>query len=314
MNFLSWFMNLVSVAICTQIAPIASPQQAEMYEGHDITEVQVLDANNNLSKKHILLQKLTSDFKVKFEAKKKTGEYDYSGGVNVPLAYELPYSTPVLDQGQYGTCVTFATTSAVQAALHLGDVISQQCTLELILGQGDNLWNGAYYSSEVIDPLKAHGAVSKAKCPTPYPNSYSTIQLEAYNSLIDESITVKQVQYIYHHKISVDEVKLALNHGHYVTIGFGLLNSGDAISVQGFDVKVNGKKYAGGLWACKQGKSKSYCGTPQAGHEIAIYGYDDQQRLFRVRNSWSSGAGYKGDFFLSYEFFSAMTFDGTEIY
>lgn len=60
------------------------------------------------------------------------GEKDYSKGIT-PFsqsigAVELGMnSVPVLDQGSYGTCVTFATTAAMDAVLGLGDYISQQC-------------------------------------------------------------------------------------------------------------------------------------------------------------------------------------------
>ena len=319
MTFLQWFLNFLGVVICTHIGPVQSQQLPNVYDGQEAVHIEVEPSDPSSiayrEQKHIILQKLSPEFRMQFQAKRRQAELDYSKGVKVPLAYELPYSTKVLDQGQYGTCVTFATTSAAQAALKLVDVISQQCTLELLQGLGSNLWNGAYYSSEILDPLKAHGAVSKSKCPSAYPNSYASLQPEAYKALVDASIPIQQVQYVYHASLNVEQVKLALNQGHYVSIGFGLLNSGDAISVQGYDVKVNGVSHAGGLWACKQGIfSKNYCGTPQAGHEVVIYGYDESQRLFRIRNSWADKSGFKGDFFMSYEFFSSMNMDGTEIY
>src|SRR3989338_2283243 len=39
--------------------------------------------------------------------------------------------THVLDQGYHGSCVTFAVTAALDAALGAGDYISQLCNLEL---------------------------------------------------------------------------------------------------------------------------------------------------------------------------------------
>ena len=36
-------------------------------------------------------------------------------------------NVPVLDQGGYGSCVTFANTAALDAALNQGDYISQVC-------------------------------------------------------------------------------------------------------------------------------------------------------------------------------------------
>ena len=54
---------------------------------------------------------------------------------------------PVLDQGQHGTCTTFAVTAAVDAVINKGDYISQLCMLQLgsylhSLGQGPSGWDG----------------------------------------------------------------------------------------------------------------------------------------------------------------------------
>lgn len=54
---------------------------------------------------------------------------------------------PVLDQGSYGTCVTFASTGALDALVGQGDYIDQQCSLELdIADPADDTY--------VNDPLK----------------------------------------------------------------------------------------------------------------------------------------------------------------
>ena len=52
---------------------------------------------------------------------------------NTPTPSEIQLGmngVPVLDQGRFGTCVTFADTAAVDAALGKGDYISQLCLLQ----------------------------------------------------------------------------------------------------------------------------------------------------------------------------------------
>ena len=309
MSFLQWFLNFLGVAICSQILP-AKAYLNDRFDGDQIVHIYIGD---DKKEKHITLQKLSDKFIMEFKSKHVGTEIDYSKGVKVPLDFELPYSPPVLDQGQYGTCVTFATTSAMEAALKWCDVISQQCTLEYLAGKGINLWNGASYSSEIIEPLKEAGVVSNSKCPNAYPKSYAYLTADMYKKLVDRNVS--SIQYLYYPSISILDVKNAIRNGHYVTLGIGLMNTGDAVSVQGYDVKVGGKKYSGGLWACKQGLSfTSYCGVPKGGHEIVVYGFDDTQKLLKIRNSWSYKAGYMGDFYMTYEFFEAMVMDGTEIY
>ncbi len=57
---------------------------------------------------------------------------------------------PVLDQGRHGSCVTFATTGAIDAVLNRGDYISQTCNLTLgnyLADKGADLpsgWDGSW--------------------------------------------------------------------------------------------------------------------------------------------------------------------------
>lgn len=247
-------------------------------------------------------------------------EQDYSKGIvsfdKSPGAVDLGMSNvPVLDQGQYGTCVTFATTAAMDAALNAGDFISQQCALELTTALGNNYWDGAYFSAEIIEPLKSFGLVQQNKCNAIYPNRYATITLSGYSLRIDKNITAKNIQYNYYSTLSLDNVRQAIRSGHRVTVGFGLIATQDPMSVQGFDVTVDGLRTAGGLWACSQNSSfTDYCtGTPNAGHEVVITGFDDTQELLKVRNSWGTFVGDQGDYYMTYSYFTRMNGDGTEI-
>lgn len=312
MTTLEWLLNFIGVAICTQINPVnAQSIMNPKFDGDTPTHIVVEGGEQ----KHITLQKITTKFSSSFFKPKKVAELDYSKGVQVPLQFELPWHVPVLDQGQYGTCVTFASTATADQVLGAGDSISQQCVLQLNVSLGGNYWNGAYFSSQVLQPIKDHGIVPKSKCPQAYPNPYVPVSVDSYKGLVDSSLDVSRINYQYYPSASVELVKSELARGHYINIGFGLLNTGNAISVQGYDVVVEGKKSSGGLWACKQGSfSKNYCGSATAGHEVVVYGYDDSQRLFKIRNSWSAGSGYKGDFFMTYEFFASMVMDATAVW
>src|SRR5688572_12138650 len=73
--------------------------------------------------------------------------------------------TPVLDQGRHGSCVTFATTAAIDAILGKGDYISQLCNLELgthleKYGYTFSGWDGSY-GPVVLDQLMHFGLVNK---------------------------------------------------------------------------------------------------------------------------------------------------------
>jgi C1A family cysteine protease len=41
----------------------------------------------------------------------------------------------------------------------------------------------------------------------------------------------------------------------------------------------------------------------EGGHSMAIVGYDDEKKIFIIRNSWSDRWGDKGYFYIDYEYF-----------
>lgn len=250
------------------------------------------------------------------------GESDYSNGItsfdNSFNAVDLGMNgVDVLDQGSHGTCVTFATTAALDAKLQLNDYIDQQCILALNKNLGNDYWNGADNATQVVDPLKKYGIIKKGNCfgvsyavPSQImsPSKYTTRSTKKFSN---------NLNYKYFGKADLNILKAALDNGNRVVIGTALANiKGNKVSVNGFDVKVDdGDFNQGGLWACKQpGDNINYCPEkPEAGHEVIVVGYDDGQKLLKIRNSWSSDAGDNGNFYMTYAFFNAMAMDQTVI-
>ncbi len=85
----------------------------------------------------------------------------------------LPSSTllgmngvPPLDQGMHNTCVTFAVSEAIDAALGKGDYVSQLCFLQLGTSLAKNSytssgWDGAH-GSRILNRFSEFGIVNKA--------------------------------------------------------------------------------------------------------------------------------------------------------
>lgn len=293
-----------------------------------ISNLQTLNAEAITNTKIISLIRLnqTQEMIAKAEqaeaaiARGEVKEKDYTDGVksfkDSKAGKDLAMNdVPVLDQGKHGTCVTFAATAALDAVLSKGDFIDQQCSLAHNLFLGKNYWDGARYPSQIIDPLKEHGVVEKNKCSKKYPVPSLKIKTEDYVKLTHPEVTVKESKSKYFSDVSLDDIRNSINDGKRVSIGFRLKNTSDPISVQGFSVNIGDKKHKGGLWACKQPSSKSnFCGFAFSGHEVVVVGYDDEQKLLKIRNSWGTAAGDEGEFYMTYEFFDAMSIDGTAVW
>lgn len=77
--------------------------------------------------------------------------------VTVPLPTEVDLTmnnVPVLNQGPYATCVIFAVTAALDAAINKGDYISQLCLLQLSANVTQNtFWHSLWLGSSVKTSL-----------------------------------------------------------------------------------------------------------------------------------------------------------------
>lgn len=233
-----------------------------------------------------------------------------AGAVDLGMA-----NVPVLDQGANGTCVTFATTAILDAILNQGDLISQQCILGLTKGFGKDYWDGAQNALQILKPLRENGIVEQNRCSSQYPNTEVKITVSEYQNISSKTFHVMSVVGHFVEPITLDIVRRAIDNKHRIAFGFGLRHDHTSVSVVGFDTKINNYNTIGGLWACtRAGSSANYCGMPNAGHEVVIIGYDDKQKLLKVRNSWGDFVGDNGDFYMTYHFFQMMGFNGTEIY
>ena len=50
------------------------------------------------------------------------------------------------------------------------------------------------------------------------------------------------------------------------------------------------------------------------GHAIIVTGYDESNKLFKIRNSWGKDVGDQGEFYMTYDYFETMTMDAYEVY
>ena len=227
-----------------------------------------------------------------------------------------------------------------------GDYISQLCLLTL--GQyiennsyGASGWEGQM-PEKILDRMQEFGIISQKNqqtqgCAglTDYPRDDFTIPqnqmtLQDYREqseqLDDEayytwSSLLSTYQFLFHEKDMMalqTEVKTALNEGDRLVIGF-FLPLIEGVGALGHFHEAND------AWVVTPHLLK-IIGAPLfylngwAGHAIIITGYDDDavavdkegrehKGLFTLRNSWGPEAGDKGDYYMSYDYFRALTMD-----
>jgi hypothetical protein len=271
---------------------------------------------------------------------------NFSSSSSYPSKIQLGMNdVPVLDQGSFGTCVTFASTAAIDAALGKGDYVSQLCQLQLgnylaANGYTNSGWDGSL-GRYVLSQMESYGVVSKDQektvgCGglTHYPTRSqaipsSSINPEEYHQIsesINESISWSPILDVFTAIDRVDtdktlnDIKQALNEKDRVTFGVLLLD---------FDLGMMGAV------GTHSSNFDSWVLTPEiardiylrpnfGGHEMVITGYDDEavatddqgrhhKGLFTLRNSWGDKLGDKGNFFMSYDYFKVLVIEAQRI-
>lgn len=236
-----------------------------------------------------------------------------------PASRTLRLLSPALDQGNFGTCVTFATLGAISQQLfwYPSDP-SPSCTLQMLRANGQDAWNG-YFLISLFSYLNKYGWISEtigqsAYCNPSYVIYYpygSTDQEYAslYPSLSNYSenstkFTDYNIRYILDAFAALNHIKKELNDtthsmvngtpGYYPIFSFIVANN--PYWFTGSD----GNSYF--TWV--------NFGYPRnnAGHEIFVYGYDDnlsingQKGVLFLRNSWGN-TGSAGNYVMTYDYF-----------
>lgn len=269
----------------------------------------------------LLKLKFSPEFIKAFQKKAKrltsqpTNNHRYPG-------HPFPYKqlgmngVPVFDQGTYGTCTTFAVTSVLNAEFYAhkgangdGNYLSQQCLLAY-----DQLWNGAIIP-EVLNTIEHIGGISRSLCPYQYPATSEHLDDSHYRQLSQQDMAGAQLR---HHTWShfspistdgndamIQAMLNAIDAGHRLVISTLILPGLSGT----IGAPING--YSSGLWQLPDGKqsAEALCGHKLeqcSGHTLIVIGYDLIHHLFLLRNSWGSGVGVKGDYYMSFAYAKLM--------
>jgi hypothetical protein len=252
-------------------------------------------------------------------------------------------NVPVLDQGNHGTCTTFAVTAALDARLAKGDYISQLCLLQLgrhfeNLNTEKSGWDGIsiYRMFKRIDSF---GIMSKASehayscggvTSYPYQTTPQIEMLPEEYQQHNEMLATKWDFLFYKHPESIlsdaqaaqiiDKTKKALNSGHRIIRGT-LLPRSD-LGAMG---AVGWHSYWYDTWVLTDEIAQEiHYSNHLPGHALIVTGYDDNataidntghthRGLLTLRNSWGLFVGDYGNFYMTYDYYKALATDVYEI-
>lgn len=252
---------------------------------------------------------------------------------------------PVLNQGGYGSCVTFANIAAIDALLAPEDYISLWC--HLTLGQyleehsknyqsgwdgsfGEIVLNQIYYYGAIrqseermircgnVDSYGAAGA-TRAKMSLADFNQHS----ESLSNISWFPVLNYMEGFYFKAKKMTDilnQVKATLYAGDRMTLGF-------LIDEHEIFIGAIGKHHTkNDTWVMTPEIEKNLLdGNVNAGHEVIITGFDDEavvydshgvghQGVLTLRNSWGEQAGDHGDYYMTYDYFLLMAVEVQRIF
>lgn len=207
------------------------------------------------------------------------------------------YFPPIGDQGQYGTCVVWATGYNLTTALNaiknnwtpeqLEDPANQTSPKDLWMGISSNQ-KGKFCCGTCFEPtfnVLTSSGVASMKI-VPYKNM-GTCNGQYIGDSTNTLARYKHVVSASGGNPSVKQIKAYLNDTIPLVIAAHL---GDRFMTWKSDEVINSDTYL-------------QPGAEHAYHAMALSGYDDSKNAFRIRNSWGKTWGDKGSIWVDYNFF-----------
>lgn len=211
----------------------------------------------------------------------------YYEGAHYPTKASLrDKMSPVVDQGELGSCTANAMASGLREYLELkaGKPLTRLSRLYLY-------WHERQVEGTIDEDAGAEirdgmrilqkiGVCREDLCPYDISKFTEAPSAEAEQEAKDFKIAG------YHRVTSLGGIKYAITHGLPIVIGIQVYASFESEEVA----------QTGMVPMPQQGEE---C---LGGHAVLIVGYDDEKQLLEVRNSWGEGWGDKGYFYLPYDF------------
>lgn len=208
--------------------------------------------------------------------------------VKLPATVDLrQYDSPIMDQGQIGSC----TGNAIAAQINLIDRKKNNTPLQVsrlfIYYQERVYENSVYYDAGAYlrDGIKAvysYGAPVETLWPYQTKLLYTRPSTAAWTDAAKRKVTG------YQRVLNLNDMKVAINAGNPVCIGFTVYES--------FEGNVNNTT---GMMPYPNTQTEQILG----GHAVTVVGYNDTLNGGRLicRNSWGTSWGNRGYFYMPYQ-------------
>lgn len=187
--------------------------------------------------------------------------------------------SPVLNQGNCGSCVAFATVGTLETQMNISrnyPWLNMRYSTDALFACGGGACESGWYPSAAANFLESTGVPDEA-C-APYSMGATGQDISCSSICSDASSRSQKVSKVNTPR-GVQAVKNALKHGPLETT---------------MDVYGDFVYYSSGVY-------KHTTGDYLGGHAVSIVGFDDTSRSWIVRNSWGADWGDKGFVNISYD-------------
>lgn len=216
-------------------------------------------------------------------------DYTYSATtVNFPTIIDLRLQMPpVFDQGDLGSCTANAIASASQFLwMKAGN---HKTSSRLFIYYNERVIEGTVNQdsgAQIRNGIKSIATLGECYA-LQWPYRISKFRLQPTNECYFDALKHKALVY---RRISssMNDMKAVLASGYPFVFGFTVYDSFESDTVASTGVVPMPKN------------NESVLG----GHAVLAVGYDDNQKMFLVRNSWGTNWGLQGYFWMPYQYLS----------
>lgn len=187
--------------------------------------------------------------------------------------------TPVLNQGNCGSCVAYATIATLETQMNIArqaPFLNKRYSADMLFACGGGRCDYGWFPSSAGNFLQRTGVVDEACMPSTM--SATGVDVACSAKCGDASSRAQRVSQV-NTPSNADAVKAALKRGPLVTT---------------LDVYSDFIVFGTGVY-------KHTTGQYLGGHAVSIVGFDDAKRAWLIRNSWGPDWGDHGFAYVSYD-------------